>query len=78
MLLKLAAIGAVGYAGYRYITRQKPASHPAYAAGQVSGSHTDVRDAGPAAMRDPATRAWTSTDQESDESFPASDPPGNY
>ena len=78
MLLKLAAIGAVGYAGYRYVTRKSRASHPAYAAGQVSGSHTDVRDAGPDAMRDPVQRAWTSTDQESDESFPASDPPGNY
>lgn len=37
----------------------------------------DVRDAGPEAMRDPP-KQWTAEDQYSDESFPASDPPGNY
>lgn len=78
MLLKLAAIGAIGYAGYRYFTRDNHTSHPAFADGQVSGSHTDIRDAGPEAMRDPVQRAWTDTDQQIDESFPASDPPGNY
>ena len=33
-----------------------------------------VRDAGPAAMRDPPSR-WSKVDEASDESFPASDPP---
>lgn len=37
----------------------------------------DVRDAGPEAMRDPP-KTWSKTDEEDDESFPASDPPGNY
>lgn len=81
MLLKLAAIGAIGYVGYRYFTRATGANHPghpAFADGQVSGSHKDVRDAGPDAMRDPVQRDWTATDQQIDESFPASDPPGNY
>lgn len=81
MLLKLAALGAIGYAGYRYFTRETNASHtghPAFAAGQTSGSHKDVRDAGPEAMRDPVQRDWTATDERIDESFPASDPPGNY
>lgn len=78
MLLKLAAIGAIGYFGYRFFTRKSHSDHAAYAAGQSSGSHTDVRDAGPEAMRDPAQREWTKIDQASDESFPASDPPGNY
>lgn len=36
-----------------------------------------VRDAGPAEMDLPPKR-WTRTDEESDASFPASDPPGNY
>jgi hypothetical protein len=36
-----------------------------------------VRDAGPDNMKDPP-RKWDNTDQQSDESFPASDPPGNY
>ncbi len=29
-------------------------------------------------MRDPAVREWTETDEDGDESFPASDPPGGY
>lgn len=78
MLLKLAAIGAIGYAGYRYFTREAHSNHAAYATRQASGNHTDVRDAGPEAMRDSGQREWTRTDQASDESFPASDPPGNY
>lgn len=36
-----------------------------------------VRTAGPAEMRDPPTD-WTEIDERSDESFPASDPPGTY
>jgi hypothetical protein len=36
-----------------------------------------VRPAGPRQMKLPLKR-WTKTDEEIDESFPASDPPGNY
>jgi|GEM_PF-1429863 len=37
----------------------------------------DVRPAGPDAMEHPP-KDWDPVDEQSDESFPASDPPGNY
>ena len=36
-----------------------------------------VRPAGPGSMRNPP-KTWDDVDEESDESFPASDPPANY
>lgn len=36
-----------------------------------------IRVAGPSEMRDPPGR-WSDVDERSDESFPASDPPGTY
>jgi Protein of unknown function (DUF2934) len=39
--------------------------------------HTYVRPAGPKKMDNPPS-TWSKTDEEVDESFPASDPPGNY
>jgi hypothetical protein len=43
-----------------------------------SGSSGVVRDAGPAHQADPVAADWDMVDQQSDESFPASDAPGNY
>jgi hypothetical protein len=37
-----------------------------------------VREAGPHAMADKPRREWDMADEQSDESFPASDAPGNY
>jgi len=76
MLLKLAILGAAGFVGYRIYEKNK--GHAAFADGQPQGSHKDVRDAGPQAMADPPQREWTKTDEQSDQSFPASDPPANY
>lgn len=39
--------------------------------------HTFVRPAGRKLMENPPS-SWSKTDEEVDESFPASDPPGNY
>jgi len=36
-----------------------------------------IRPAGPGSMRNPP-KTWDEVDEESDESFPASDPPANY
>ena len=77
-LIRLAALGALGYAGYKYYEKSK-AENRAFAPGQAGGENfAQVRDAGPKAMADPPKRQWTATDQTSDESFPASDPPANY
>jgi len=78
-LLKLAALGTLGYVAYRFYQQQKDQSPAAFATGQPGGENfAKVRDAGPAAMADKPKRAWSKTDEESDQSFPASDPPSNY
>ncbi len=78
-LLKLAALGALGYVGYRYLQKTTAGQNSAFAAGQAGGTNfSQVRDAGPATMADTPKRKWTKVDEESDQSFPASDPPANY
>lgn len=74
-MLKMLALGALGYAGYRYYQKNYQGSSPAFAGNQ---GNARVRDAGPQAMRDAPKREWSKTDEESDQSFPASDPPANY
>lgn len=75
MLLKTLALCALGYAGYKYYEKRNARHHAAFAVNQGGAT---VRDAGPESMRDKPGRQWTQTDEESDESFPASDPPANY
>lgn len=76
MLLKLLTLGAIGYGGYKYYEKNHASKNaPAFSGNQGSAS---VRDAGPDAMRDEPIEGWTKADEESDESFPASDPPANY
>ena len=74
-MLKLLALAGLGYAGYRYYQKNYQGSAPAFAGNQGDAR---VRDAGPSAMRDEPKRAWQKEDEESDQSFPASDPPANY
>ena len=67
-LIKLAAAGAVGYALFKYASRKEQEE------ALVQGH---VRDSGPDHMKSPP-KAWSKTDEASDESFPASDPPSTY
>lgn len=66
-LIKTAAAGAIGYALYKYVTRN---TEPATASGPV-------RDAGPANMTTPPA-SWSATDEALDETFPASDATAKY
>ena len=78
-LLNVAALGVVGYIAYRCYGSSKVASHPAFASGQHFGDNfSKVRDSGPHAMADTPAREWSREDEESDQSFPASDPLSNY
>ena len=79
-LLKLAALGALGYVAYKFFENRTSDSPAAFATGQPGGDENfaKVRDAGPEAMADRPARTWEKTDEEVDESFPASDPPSNY
>ena len=77
-LIKLAAVGAAGYAIWKMMENQRTRGAPvAFAAGETSGPNfTKVRNAGPDGMRSDAAD-WDKVDQASDESFPASDPPSH-
>ena len=74
-MFKLLALAGLGYAGYRYYQKNGQASPVAFAGNQGDAT---IRDAGPEAMRSEPTRPWQKVDEESDQSFPASDPPANY
>ncbi len=78
-LLRVTALGALGYAGWKFYEKSKDKSPPAFATGQEPGENVvKVRDAGPEAMNDKPRREWSREDEASDESFPASDPPASY
>lgn len=88
-LLALAGIAALAFSFLRD-TRPRSASsrrvpdgmaaiHPNVAEGTDELCAPGfVRDAGPESMRDRPRRGWDRVDEQADESFPASDPPGNY
>jgi hypothetical protein len=78
-ILRTAAIGGLFYGLWHFLRGQQHQPPAAFAHGQEPGPNVSkVRDAGPEAMRDTPKRPWTKTDEEIDESFPASDPPSNY
>lgn len=85
-LLKLAALGVLGYAGYKYYEKTQADKARSYSNPRLAGapaggqlaSFPHVRNAGPEEMTDKPRREWTAADETSDESFPASDPPARY
>lgn len=79
-MLKLAVLGLIVGVSVLLLGRRKDPTgkNAAFGARQPHEGHTDVRDAGPHAMRDKPVREWAETDEDLDESFPASDPPGGY
>ena len=70
---RLIVAGAILSAALLFARRRsKRAKRPAHPIPPVGW----IRAAGPDGMRDRPQRPWTVVDQASDESFPASDPPG--
>jgi hypothetical protein len=78
MILSLFAVGAAAYVLSQRKQNAAPEPRAAFAPGQTGHGTNPVRDAGPDAMRDAQTRPWSSVDEASDQSFPASDPPATY
>lgn len=70
-----AAVSAIGVALKRWLEGPHEARAPGEGAGVREGEGT-VRNAGPDATRTAPARQWQKEDEASDESFPASDPPG--
>jgi hypothetical protein len=67
-MLKIVGLGLIGITGLAYLAARgkRPAPEFPY-----------VRPAGKEEMKNPP-RTWDKVDETSDESFPASDPPGTY
>ncbi|KHL24842.1 hypothetical protein PK98_13225 [Croceibacterium mercuriale] len=77
-LLRMAALGAAGYGLYKYMTGEKR-NHAAFAKGEnTDDNFAQFRSSGPAAMAGGKNAEWDATDESSDQSFPASDPPSTY
>lgn len=78
MLVRILGLGLLSFVGYRLLKREHRTVNAAFADDQPHDFRAEIRNAGPEAMRDPPEGEWTETDEDLDESFPASDPPGGY
>lgn len=77
-IIALTVLGTGAYLLGRFLSHRSSGRHAAFAEDQQGHGERAVRDAGPEAMRDPPGDDWSEVDEQADESFPASDPPGNY
>lgn len=74
MLLKLLALGGLGYAGYRYYEKNRPDKNGvAFAAREPDGA---FRNAGSESTA--SHDAMSATDEALDETYPASDATAKY
>ena len=74
MILKLAALSALGYAGYRYYEKNRADRNGvAFAGGEPEGN---FRNAGASSTRSHDT--MSRTDEALDETYPASDATAKY
>lgn len=75
-LLKIAALTGLGAALWKGLQGRRRQSEPDDRT--PTGSSGIIRDAGPAEQHGIEAADWDLVDEQVDESFPASDPPGNY
>lgn len=73
-LIKLGLLAGVAVVAYNSFSQ----SAQARLKGSTPSGSGHVRDAGPEQQRGIANDDWDVVDEQVDESFPASDPPGNY
>jgi hypothetical protein len=74
MLIRLAALGALGYAGYRLASDRRERRRAAYAAGEPDGPFRHAGSEATATPGDPMDKH----DEALDETYPASDATAKY